>query len=64
MGKNPERITNIKSLINKCKWEGIYFPPEKDDWKKIETILLNLLYAKEEKDILLIFQNVTQIVKN
>ena len=51
--KNPERITKIKPCINKYNWEGINFPSEKDDWKKIEkdylTIALNVLYAKKEK---------------
>ena len=25
IGKYPERITTIKSFVNKCKWEGISF---------------------------------------
>ena len=49
--KDLKRITKIKLFINKCKQEGINFPLEKDDWKKIEknkqTILLNVLYAKK-----------------
>ena len=51
--KDPQRITKIKPFINKYNWEGINFPPEKDDWKKFEknnvTIALNILYAKKEK---------------
>ena len=51
--KDPQRITKNKSLINKCNWEGISFPSEKDDRKKFEknnvTIALNVLYAKNEK---------------
>ena len=35
MGKHAERITKIKPFINRYKWEGINFPSEKDDWKKI-----------------------------
>ena len=39
--------------MNKCNWEGINFPSEKDDWKNIEknieTIPLNVLHAKKEK---------------
>ena len=67
--KVPQRITKIKAFINKYNWEGINFPSEKDDWKKIEknnvAIALNVLYAKKEKKyILLMFQNITQIVKN
>ena len=44
-------------------WEGINFLSEKNDWKKIEknnaTIPLNVLYAKKEKYILLMVQNIT-----
>ena len=29
--KNPERITKIKTSINKYNWEGITFPSVKDD---------------------------------
>ena len=29
MKKDPQRITKIKSLINKYKWEGIHFPQKK-----------------------------------
>ena len=51
--KNLQRITKIEPFINKYKWEGINFPSEKDDWKKIEknnvTIALNIFYAKKEK---------------
>ena len=46
------KITKIKPFINKDKWEGINFPPEKDDWKNIGknnlAIALNVLYAKEK----------------
>ena len=51
--KDPQRITKIKPFINKCNWEGINFPSEKDDWKKLEnnnvTIAVNVLYSKTEK---------------
>ena len=50
---DPQDITKIKPFINKYNWEGINFPSEKDEWKKIEknnvTITLNVLYAKREK---------------
>ena len=66
MGKNPERITNIKTFINEYKWKGINFPSQENDWKKFEennvTIALNVLYAKKEIYILL-FQNTTLVVK-
>ena len=29
-----QRITKTKAFINKYNWEGINFPPEKNDWKK------------------------------
>ena len=68
IGKNPERIIKIKPFINKYKWKGINFPLEKGDWKymiknNVKTAI-NILYAKKEKYILLMFQNITQIVKH
>ena len=67
--KDPQGITKIKPFINKYNWERINYPSEKDDWEKFEKnnvkIALNVLYAKKiKKNILLIFQNITQIVKN
>ena len=51
--KTRRKITKIKHFINKYKWEGINFPSEKDDWRKLEknnvTIALNVLYTKKEK---------------
>ena len=51
--RNPQRITKIKPFTNKYKWEGINYPSEKGDCKKIEknsvTIPFNVLYAKKEK---------------
>ena len=29
--KHPERITKIKSFINKYNWEGINYPTKKDN---------------------------------
>ena len=50
---DPQRIRKIKPFINKYNWEGINFPSQKDNWKKIEknngTTALNILYAKNEK---------------
>ena len=31
--KDPQSITKIKSFVDKCNWEGISYPTEKDDWK-------------------------------
>ena len=46
--KGPYKKTKIKPSINKYNWEGIIYPLEKNDWKKIEennvTITLNILY--------------------
>ena len=67
IGKYSERITKIKPLINKYDWEGINFPSEIDDWKEFEknnlTVALNVCMLKKEKYILLMFQNITHIVK-
>ena len=42
-----------KPFRNKYKWEGIWFPSERDYWKKNEknniAIALNALIAKNEK---------------
>ena len=59
IGKNPKRITKIKPFLNKYNLEKINFPSEKDDWKIFEknnvTIALNVLYAKNKKDIYLTY---------
>ena len=48
-----QRTTKLKLFINKYNLEGINFPLEKDDWKKIEkniiTIALKVFYAGKEK---------------
>ena len=65
--KDPQRITKTKPFINKYNREGKNFPSEKDDWKKIEkdsiAVVHNVLYAKKKKYMLLIFQNISQLVK-
>ena len=53
--KYLQRITKIKPFMNKYNWERKYVPSEKDDWKKIEKN--NVTY------ILLMFQNITEMVK-
>ena len=51
-GKHSERITKVKTFINKYNWKDVNFPSEKDDWKRLGKnnvkIDLNVLYAKEE----------------
>ena len=64
-----KKIITIEPFINKYKWEGIHFPSEKDDWKKSEkhnvtVATLTLCMLKNKKYILLVFQKITQIVKN
>ena len=47
--KDPQRISKIKSFINKYNWKDIEFPSHPKDWKKIEqndkTIAHNILYV-------------------
>ena len=64
--KTPQRITKIKPHIHiYITGKGIKYPLEKDDWKKFETIALNILYTKKENKYLLpTFQNITQSMKN
>ena len=70
--KKCQRITKIKPLdkpIDKYNWEGINYPSEKDDWKKSKKnnvmIALSVFCGKKEKkSILLMFQIITQIMKN
>ena len=53
IGKHSERIKKSNFFINKYNWEGINFPSEIDDGKKIEKnnliIAPNVLYTKKEK---------------
>ena len=37
--KNLQRITKIKPFINKCNWDGINFPPQKDDYKNFRKTM-------------------------
>ena len=68
IAQHTERIAKIKRFINKCKWEGINVPSEKDGWKKFEknnvAIALYVLQLKKKKYILLMFQKIIQIVKS
>ena len=66
--KGPQRISKIKPFINKYNWNGIKYLTKINDWKTFEknnlTITLNILYIKQKKYTLLVFQNITQPVKN
>ena len=57
----------MKPSINKYNWRGLNYLSTIDDWKTVEknnpTIALNVLYTKK-KYVQLIFQNITQPVKN
>ena len=37
--KDPQKITKIKSFIDKYSWEGINYQSEKDDCKNFEKII-------------------------
>ena len=46
--KDPQRVTKIKSFIEKYNWEDIDFPSTSKDWKKFECnseVALNILYV-------------------
>ena len=62
--KDSQRITQFKPFIKKYNWDKVNFSSEKDDWEISEknnvTISLKVLYAKKD---LIMFQNITQIVK-
>ena len=65
---HPERVSNIKPFINKCKWRGINYPSKIDDWKTFEknspTIALNILYINETTEICPAYISKIWIVKN
>ena len=48
IGRDPQRISKIKSFIIKYNWKGTEFTAGSKDWKKFEqnneTIALNILY--------------------
>ena len=60
----------IEPFVKKYNWEGIDFPLEQYGKKKkkltkaIEQLLLMFCMLKKKKNTPLMFQNVTQIVKN
>ena len=67
--KNPQRISNIKLLIDKYNWKEIDFPSHSKDWKKFESnnksIALNILYVpcNTEKIDMHVSQNIIQVIK-
>ena len=65
---DQQRISKIKTFINKYNWNRIKYQSETADSKMLEknnpTNALNILYIKEKKYTLLLFQNIAQPVKN
>ena len=51
--KDPQRVSNIKPLINKYYWDGIKYASKIDDCKMLEkinpAIALNISYTKTMK---------------
>ena len=37
--KDPQGKKKAEPFINKYNWDGINYPPEKDDWKKMRRIM-------------------------
>ena len=50
---HPERISNIKTFIDKYNWKGIDFPAGIQDWKKFEEnnkeVALNIVYVPQKQ---------------
>ena len=67
---DSQRMKNVRPFTNKYNWESINHPSEKDDWKIFDknnvTIFCILIFCmlKKKKNILFMFQNITQNVKN
>ena len=66
--KDSQRITKIKPFINKYNWKGITFHQKnmigENLSKTIEQMLSMFCMLKEKIYIQLMFQNITQIIKN
>ena len=64
----PERISNIKPFINKYNWQGINYPSMIDVGKRLRKIirqwLLIFCILKKKKNVLLIFQTITEPLKS
>ena len=49
INKHPQRVSKIKSFIERYNWNGIDFPATSKDWKKFEqnneSIALNVLHV-------------------
>ena len=65
---HSEIVLNVKPFINKYNWKRINYLSKIDDWKTHEknnpTMLLIFCILKRKKYAQLIFQNITQPVKD
>ena len=65
---HSEIVLNVKPFINKYNWKRINYLSKIDDWKTYEknnpTMLLTFCILKRKKYAQLIFQNITQPVKD
>ena len=65
---HSEIVLNVKPFINKYNWKRINYLSKIDDWKTYEknnpTMLLIFCTLKRKKYAQLIFQNITQPVKD
>ena len=55
IGKNYNRVPNIKPYVNNFNWENINFPPTQQDYQNFEInntlIALNILTINNEEEI-------------
>ena len=55
IGKNYNRVSNIKPYINNFNWENINFPPTQQDYKSFEmnstSVALNILTINDQEKI-------------
>jgi len=55
IGDHPERISKLRSYIDRYDWSGIEFPTPSTQWKKFEkqnpNVALNVLVIEAEKEI-------------
>ena len=62
IGRDHQRISNIKHFINQYNWHDIDFPSHQKDWKKFEqnnkTIALDILFLlRNTKQIRLAYKS-------
>ena len=61
IGKNLDRISNIKPFINNINWDNIIFPPKQQDYQQFDmnnkSIALNTLQVDEQQKISHLFNS-------